>query len=152
MLNFPTDYNKTEGKTIVYLIAFDSLESEDFFIDSNSYLMLNGSLVSDDIFKYSKNLSLDEFVSNQMTSNHYNDLYFPNYNDEFFDSNEIEKYLSIPLQAIISIGMIDTVFEDDEMSNWVAGFEDLTEKGKQLYYMIKELYHDKEVRILTFIK
>ena len=152
MLNFPKDYNEVDGKTIVYLIAFDSLESEDFFVDSNCYLMLNGSLVSDDIFKYSKNLSLDEFVSNQMTSNHYNDLYFPNYNDEFFDNNEIEKYLSIPLQASITLGKIDTVFEDNELSNWVAGFEDLTEKGKTLYYMMRELYPDKEVRILTFIK
>jgi len=34
--------------------------------------------------------------------------------------------------------------------SWKATYRDLTEEGKKLYYSMKKLHNNKEVRILTF--
>jgi hypothetical protein len=38
----------------------------------------------------------------------------------------------------------------DDLGFWSASFRDLTNEGRKLYYSIKKLHNNKEVRILTF--
>ena len=38
----------------------------------------------------------------------------------------------------------------DNIGFWSASFRDLTNEGRKLYYSIKKLHNNKEVRILTF--
>jgi hypothetical protein len=147
-VNFPSvgkEINKSNGKTIVYLVAFDTQDiSNQPYVLSNLRILLPGEFVSDDItFRQrvkSMRLSIDELVQNQKIENSYDKFYFPELNE-----------LSIPLTSAIAMGWSDYTYEKrDNQSFWVASFKDLTYEGRKLYYSIKKLHNNKEVRILTF--
>jgi hypothetical protein len=58
---------------------------------------------------------------------------------------------SIPFTTAICLGWSDYSYEiKDNIGNWTASFRDLTYEGRKLYYSIKKLHNNKEVRILTF--
>ena len=123
-------------KTLVYLIAFDwmNINNKKSLLSNNS-MKLKGTLISDDIngISYVKSEIGDPKV-----------LYFPN--------NEV----SIPLISSICIGWSDTSFKiklgTDQNQDWFCTFRDLTNEGRKLYYSIKKLHNNKEVRLLTFNK
>lgn len=142
------DVIRTEGqKTLVYLISFDVNDiSNRPYILSNLRLLLPGEFVSDDInirqkLKNSK-VSLDELLHNGQKQNEYDNLYFPKSDDD--------KVISIPLTTAICIGWSNHSFETKENETWSASFKDLSYEGRKLYYSIKKLHNNKEVRILTF--
>jgi hypothetical protein len=59
--------------------------------------------------------------------------------------------MSIPLTTSICMGWSEFSYElKDNIGFWSASFRDLTNEGKKLYYSIKKLHNNKEVRILTF--
>ena len=64
--------------------------------------------------------------------------YFPN------------KELSIPFTTSILVGWFDQTIETKNGDQWYANFRDLTNEGQKLYYSIKKLHNNKEIRILTF--
>lgn len=151
-INFPISgklINKQEGgKTVVYLVAFDTTDlSNRPYVLSNLKLLMPGEFVSDDISirnKYrNSQISLDELVKKGHNDSEFDRMYFP---------NEVDgKSTSIPLTSAICIGWSEYIYEvKDDLSYWIASFKDLTYEGKKLYYSIKKLHNNKEVRILTF--
>lgn len=124
-----TGLKRANGKTLVYIVAFD--EDEDYIL-SNNVLNLPGRYVTDDITGRKSEL-------------------VDNVDEEEGDLVEIlrgEKSSSFPLITSICIGWSNySVIIDDE--HWYATFRNLTNEGRKLYYSIKKLHNDKEVRILT---
>ncbi len=152
-INFPFDgknYIRTDiGKTLVYLVAFDTQDiSNKPYILSNNRIILPGNFVSDDITQRPKiktnQLTIDDLVQHQLKNNDYDKIYFPNVIED-------ETPISIPITTSICLGWNENSFEMRETNTpWIANFRDLTHEGKKLYYSIKKLHNNKEVRILTF--
>jgi hypothetical protein len=120
--------NRNEsGKTFVYLVAFEAQDvANNPYILSNTRILNPGILISDDM-----NMSIDSTQDNE--------FYFK------------EGKISIPMTTAICIGWSDYTF-DSERGNWYATFRDLTPEGRKLYYSIKKLHNNKDVRVLTFNK
>lgn len=134
-------------KTFIYLVAFDPIDMSNMaYILSNLKLNLRGSLVSDDISVRKRNfqpgITLDEMVEEQLEINNFESRYFPN------KIGEIQQ--SVPLTSVICIGWNENSYEFKDGTQWVCTFRDLTHEGQKLYYSIKKLHNNKEVRILTF--
>jgi len=128
-VNFPVENKiftkKSIGRTMIYLIAFDSSDiSNKPYILSNLRLNNPGKLISDDISQRESKIE---------------NLYFTNKSSQSF-----------PITTSICIGWSDFIYDYRDGINWVATFKDLTHEGKKLYYSIKKLHNNKEVRILTF--
>lgn len=145
-IHFPIpgkDFDRvSNGKTFVYLVAFDSQDFSNKAYDlSNLNLNLVGNFVADDISMRSK----DDY---QIALLEAGDKYFPNVTIR----NGEEIVSSIPLISCICIGWSDFSVYIKEENNmpWCATFRDLTNEGRRLYYSIKKLHNTKEVRILTF--
>jgi hypothetical protein len=139
--------DRIEGyKTFIYLVAFDVTDmSNKEYILSNNRLNLKGTLVSDDISirnNYKKDNSLDYLIENQLKDNEYERRYFPN--------NIGGLVNSIPLTTSICLGWSDYSYDFKDGAEWICTFRDLTSEGRKLYYSIKKLHNNKEVRILTF--
>lgn len=135
------------GKTLVYLVAFDSQDVTNHpYILSNNRLILPGNFVSDDVtnrpvLKFTQ--SIDELINGQLKQVEIDSRYFPMMGEE--------NNLSIPLTTTICLGWNANSFEwRESLTPWSATFRDLTHEGKKLYYSIKKLHNNKEVRILTF--
>ncbi len=135
------------GRTLIYICAFDILNAKDRWSKTaNIQLKQVGTFVSDDVMSrpFSKNPNIndvDEILDLEKQYQQYDRLYFPN------DGKDE----SIPMQASICIGWIESTFENKTDSIfWYATFKDLTKNGKELYFLLKKLHHNKEVRILTF--
>ncbi len=147
-VNFPINresINKVDsGRTLVYICVFDVLNSTDKWSDSaNIHMHQAGTFVSDDVMSRptGPECSLDNIIELEAKFKQYDSLYFP-----YEDNSE-----SIPLQASICVGWIECSFENkSDYSLWNAGFSDLTKNGREVYYLMKKLHHNKEVRILTF--
>jgi hypothetical protein len=85
-------------------------------------------------------MSIDEMIENQIKENELDSRYFPN------DGNTV----SIPLTTCICLGWNEFTYVTKEEVPYFVTFRDLTNEGKKLYYSIKKLHNNKEVRILTF--
>ena len=48
------------------------------------------------------------------------------------------------------LGKIEDIIMIKEGFSWTASFDSLTNEGKKLYYSLRKLHNNKEVRILTF--
>lgn len=152
-INFPNEskmFIKLDtGKTLVYIVAFDSADiSNKPYCLSNSRILLPGNFVSDDVTQRPKNKiqhSIDDLVKQQLKDNEYDRIYFPSINQD------TDKVMSIPLTTSICVGWSEHTFEyRDSLTPWTATFRDLSGEGRKLYYSIKKLHNNKEVRILTF--
>jgi hypothetical protein len=130
-------------KTLVYLVAFDPIDfTNKPYILSNNKLTLQGTLVSDDISirkrQLDQSLDFEELISQQILNNEFESRYFPDGEN------------SIPLTTSICIGWNENSFEFKDGMPWICTFRDLTHEGQKLYYSIKKLHNNKEIRILTF--
>lgn len=159
-IDFPTNNNDIividEGKTIINLIAFDPIKSQEVSEQSNTHMVLDGVFVSDNLMdrpsiEEFKDLSVDELVNSELASNNYTEMYFPNFNSDLFQSSEISKYLSIPLSCSITLGKCNLTFEKKSGGFWNADYNDLIQEGKETFHLMRKLYPDKEIRILTFV-
>ena len=135
---------KNTGKTLVYLCAFEPKKVNNDL--SNVSIEMPGVFNSDDMVQrpeveiYS---SIDDLISNQNQNDFYDMIYFPKIKDE---DNK-----SIDFISIVCIGWHNQTFQYANGAKlWSASFRDLTNEGKRLYYSIKKLHNNKEVRILTF--
>ena len=155
-VNFPmvskTFSRLDTGKTFVYLVAFDTLDLTNRAYDlSNNHLFMPGTFVSDDIMVRPKvkdyQITIDELIEDQVRNDEYDSHYFPN----FREKDNFRKIMSIPLTTSICMGWSEISYElKDSIGFWGASFRDLTNEGRKLYYSIKKLHNNKEVRILTF--
>ena len=57
---------------------------------------------------------------------------------------------SIPLTSCVCVGWSSFTFEFIDGYPWSASFDTLTNEGKKLYYSLRKLHNNKEIRILTF--
>ena len=140
------------GKTFIYLVAFDSEDmSNKAYELSNLRLLMPGTLVSDDIsFRIRKKniqMSVDDLITYNIKDEEYSNHYFPNKSS----NDEVKRLMSIPITTCICLGWSDFSYElKDDLGLWNASFRDLSNEGRKLYYSIKKLHNNKEVRILTF--
>ena len=130
------------GKTYVYIVSFDLNEKAHKY--SNIRLKLSGNFCGDDIsprdINETNQLSIDSIIENMREQDNYDNFYFPNQSKE-----------SIPLISCTIIGWSKYSFEyKDRLSPWCCNFRDLTNEGRRLFYAIKKLHNEKEIRILTF--
>lgn len=74
--------------------------------------------------------------------------------DDVNSKNKIDSiYLngeSITLTSCVCIGWSEFSFHNN--TDWYVTFRDLTNDGRNLYYSLRKLHNNKEVRILTFKK
>jgi len=154
-INFPLNSPKIAtvetGKTLVYIVAFDIYKRNSDSKMANVNLFAPGIFVSDDVIARPpidiESKSLDSFIDAHKAQDNYDSMYFPNFNSE----EEWKKQMSIDLISSICIGWCNYSFEHrDDIKFWNATFRDLTPEGKNLYYSIKKLHNNKEVRIITF--
>ena len=139
------------GKTFVYLVAFDSEdETNNAYELSNLRLVSPGTFIADDISMRARpkgKMSIDDLINNRIKDDEYDNLYFPNSDDE----DNLKRLMSIPMTTCICVGWSEHTFDiKDDLGFWSASFRDLTNEGRKLYYSIKKLHNNKEVRILTF--
>jgi hypothetical protein len=137
-------FNKVEGKTFVYLVAFDPSDMMDKPYElSKVKIEQPGVFVSDDVTNQRKKdyrMNIDDFIEDIIRDNELGDRYFPIKNGSD----------SISLTTAICLGWYDWTIETRSGDQWYANFRDLTPEGQKLYYSIKKLHNNKEVRILTF--
>jgi hypothetical protein len=142
------------GKSMVYIVAFDVKDvMGQKYVLSNLQLEMPGTFVSDDVNRRpvaSKQFTIDdidELIDQQSKDDEYDSLYFPN----LMGTDVMNKVLSIPMTTVICVGWSDCSYElRNEIGFWNATFDDLTNEGKKLYYSIRKLHNNKEIRILTF--
>jgi hypothetical protein len=139
------------GKTFVYLVAFDAQDvTNNAYELSNLRLVSPGTFIADDISMRSRpksKMSIDDLINNRIKDDEYDNLYFPNSGDE----DNLKRLISIPMTTCICMGWSEHTFDiKDDLGFWSASFRDLTNEGRKLYYSIKKLHNNKEVRILTF--
>lgn len=146
-----------DGMTNVYMVVYDENGLENIS-EYQTHLFLDGVFVADDcadrpkLDKELTDVSIDELITDQIANDNYNDFYFPNFSSDDFEHNEIAKYLSIPLIASVRLGMCNMTFEsNDTPKYWNCKFDSLTDKGKVVYKIFKEMYPNNEIRILTFV-
>lgn len=139
---------KPLGKTLVYLVAFEPKKVDNQL--SNVVLKMPGLFTSDDVCnrpEFNSEDSIDSLIDKQRINESYDEFYFPNVNS----LEDLTKNQSINLISCICIGWSNSTYEDTrDGKNWVANYRDLTNEGSRLYYSIKKLHNNKEVRILTF--
>jgi hypothetical protein len=139
------------GKTFVYLVAFDTEDMTNTAYElSNLRLLMPGQFVSDDISIRNRvrkhQLSIDDMIDESIKDAEFDKVYFPNTN-----KRNLEKLMSIPMTTCICMGWSESTYEIKEnIGLWSASFRDLSNEGRKLYYAIKKLHNNKEVRILTF--
>jgi len=124
-VNFPildNSFERKSGNTFVYIVAFDVTD-----MAKQSYILSNIRL----------NIGA-EYITDDINSRNKIDLVYVNGE-------------SITLTTCVCVGWSDFTFEkygDD----WYASFRDLSNDGRNLYYSLRKLHNNKEVRILTFKK
>ncbi len=68
-------------------------------------------------------------------------------------SRIINEDKSINLLSSVLIGWSNLNYTNKEdMSSWICSFRDLTAEGRKLYYSIRKLHNESEIRLLTFNK
>ena len=120
-------YELTLGrKTFVFIVVFHPDDISNKYILSNiKFSDMKDLYIGDDISGF---VGFDEIEANR-----------------YFDSS------SISLTGAICVGWSDNTFISlNDSRPWVATFRDLSYEGRKLYYSMKKLHNQKEVRILTF--
>jgi hypothetical protein len=139
-INFPNAgeiFNREDSKTLVYIVAFDANYLNKKYILSNVSLLLRTKYVIDDVTGSVYDLSFSEEIEG--------DYFIDSYID-----NGLEILKSIPMVSSVCVGWNDHSFSLREGGRpWYATFRDLTNEGRKLYYSMKKLHNNKEVRILT---
>lgn len=153
-VNFPTAANTNiaridSGKTLVYLVAFEVDEEKDNM--SNINLFQPGIFVSDDMTSRPSPIhntdSVEEIIKRNKEQDFYDSLYFPTRTS----LEDWKRTMSIDLISSVCLGWSNFTFEHNgQIKFWNATFKDLTNEGKKLYYSMRKLHNNKEIRILTF--
>jgi hypothetical protein len=126
------------GKTLIFLVAFEEN-------NYNLKLPLVGNFCGDDVIPRpslsTNNKTLESAIKDLMDEEEgftTRDFYFKN--EESF-----------PVISSILLGWSKYSYEfNDRVDSWCCTFRDLTNEGRKLYYSMKKLHNDSEIRILTF--
>lgn len=140
-VNFPNPFAKSikpvdTGQTMVYLVAFSD-NTEQMLME----LPLIGTFAGDDVTPKNNHRLVDnQDIIYNLKNNHLKSK------DYYFNED-------IPFKVISSIllGWSEYTYEYvDRVEPWSCTFRELTNEGKKLYYSMKKLHNDSEIRILTF--
>lgn len=142
------------GKTMIYIVAFDVKDAMGQKYDlSNIKIEMPGTFVAEDVTRRPMVKEqfmiedIDELLEQQSKDDEYDSLYFPH----LTGSDAMAKILSIPMTTAVCVGWSEFSYElKSQIGYWNAGFDDLTNEGKKLYYSLRKLHNNKEIRILTF--
>ncbi len=140
-VNFPHVERKdikvsNSSQTLIYLIAMD--------IDpqmSCIKLQPSGIFLGDDI----------SFQSPKVIDNDLERL-IESLKSDTKESNIIgDKSINLLSAILIGWSNLNYTYKND-MSPWICSFRDLTNEGRKLYYSIRKLHNESEIRLLTFNK
>ena len=141
-VNFPHLSTKSikpvdSGLTHVYLISFD-----DNYEQMSQSINQIGNFCGDDVspkqYNPFKN-SLEETIENLKNTKVISKEFY------FGDSGQFNVISSI------LIGWSKYSYEYiDRVDPWCCTFRDLSQEGRKMYYSMKKLHNDSEIRILTF--
>lgn len=147
-VNFPIDTLKNDGQggQFVRLIVFEPKDKEPIIPCCGGYQRFDHDeeFLGDDETIQNLNIpkTIDEHKAQQSAQNDIIKKYFPRY---FENGNECQ-FASIPCLAIHTIGATGW-----SNSTWICRFEDLNPKGKQFVELLKQLYPNCIIRLLTFL-
>jgi hypothetical protein len=124
------------GYTQVYLVAFDG-KSE------NQSLKLVGNFCGDDITPKlqtsTRHKKIDQLIDEMINQDPTNKSFYFKDRDSF------------PVYSAVLLGWSKFSYSyQDRLDPWCCTFRELTNEGKKLYYSIKKLHNEQEVRLLTF--
>ena len=130
------------GKTLVFLVAFDQNRY-------NIKLPLVGNFCGDDVMPRlnynTSNKSIENIILDLTEEEGFNTI--QKNNREFYFKNRE----SFPVISSVLLGWSKYSYEyNDRIDSWCGTFRDLTNEGRKLYYSMKKLHNDSEIRILTF--
>lgn len=144
---FPTHFDRNikmsdSGMTHVYLCVVESSDRKSSF--SNISLNIDGILCGDDMSSWSSEITRDTVESAIKSISSY---------DIINGIGHTKSGMQIPIVSCILIGWSKYSFEYLDKDNpWVANFRSLSSEGRKLYYGMKKLHNEKEVRLITFNK
>lgn len=119
------------GETHIYLVAMDESETQ----KSSTTTIVDGEFSGDDL---SLKISRSGDIFNKIKSN----------SPSIFMNGE-----TVPLISSVKIGWSKfTYTQKSNGEDWICNFRDLTNEGKKLYYSLRKLHNESEIRILTFNK
>lgn len=124
------------GSTQVYIVAFGhKLESQKL----QSIGKFCGDDVTPKLAGLTRGKKLEEVVDELLHQDPTNKSYYFKNGDSF------------PVISSVLIGWSKYSYEyNDRIEPWSCSFRELTNEGKKLYYSLKKLHNDCEIRILTF--
>jgi uncharacterized protein YeeX (DUF496 family) len=125
------------GATSIYLIAFSESVNQ-----MSQELKLVGNFAGDDVMPRSYprlTTSIEDNIKN-LTSiyNSQKDFYFSN-----------QERFGIISQVLIGWSKYSYEYTD-RIDPWICTFRELSNEGRKLYYSLKKLHNDAEIRLLTF--
>jgi hypothetical protein len=138
-VNFPSHSQVkilNSGKTLVYLVAYGEGES-------NIKLPLIGNFCGDDVSPSQNILTSQkniEEIIDEMSNN------IDNTKEYYFGNSQ---YFPVITSILLGWSLYSYGY-NDRVNSWCCNFRELTNEGKKLYYSIKKLHNDCELRILTF--
>jgi len=72
-------------------------------------------------------------------------------NDKSSQIIKSSKSTNLLSSVLIGWSNLNYTYKND-MSSWICSFRDLTNEGRRLYYSIRKLHNESEIRLLTFNK
>jgi len=128
-VNFPDAKMLDTGKTFVYLVSIDCEGSDEF---SGSTLKNAGVYVGNDVDTNNGSIALSTLNGKI---------------DQL--KRSVEKRLDSSFISTVLIGWSNLSYYKNE-SPWICGYQNLTHNGRQIYFGLKKLHYDKDIKILTF--
>ena len=125
------------SQTLIYLISID-MENK----NSRVNLVPEGIFIGDDITFQSPKIigeDLEEIIERIKSK------------DQYPQTLNASKSINVISAILIGWSKLNYTNKND-MSPWICSFRDLTREGRRLYYSIRKLHNESEVRILTFNK
>jgi hypothetical protein len=154
MVNFPTHLKNTnEGGTYIRLGVREKKETDynDLWLvccgGYNNFYM-DGSYQGNNIrgsFEADYNINWDSLQTI------FEQEIFPFYGGSKEERSFEEEYVSPNWLSITTIGSTGWTGTREDGSDWICGYNDLTEEGKQFYDILKRTYPDSEILLMTFI-
>ena len=160
-VNFPTNRKNTnEGGTFVRLGVRDKIRNkfdDDWMLccGGQNQFMMDESYIGDDIngsfeFDYEKMSIIDDY--NNAQNKFYNTHFPKKKKKEDEQLSWVDEHVSPRWLSMSTIGSTGWTGNNEDGTDWICTYDDLTEEGKVLYNTFKKLYGDNcEVILMTFI-
>lgn len=126
------------GKTYIYVVAFQ--ENSDFGIEFEKI----GNYCGDDVSIGRSFITSDKLIDSTLKELTEEEGYM-------VDDTVFRNKNKIKLDACVLMGWSQLSYlYQDRLEPWRCSFRDLTNEGRKLYYSMKKLHNNSEIRILTF--